>query len=150
MWCNNDMIGMRAIEYNSTLARGRTPVDFTISVGVSGLELCTIEEKKSSVLELSMESEIPPHDLVSLASYFDNVDLLVGLLPLSAAVVSDVVNKKHSHTTQSAVHYGLLSWGRIKPEEVTFQALIDIAHKLTREDIVRNIKEYFYKNYRNM
>ncbi len=94
-----------------------------------------------------MESEIPPHDLVSLASYFDSVELLVDLLRLSPADKSDVKAKAHTHNTQTAVHYGFLCWRKGKPEEVTFQALVDIARKLTREDIVRNIGEYFNKNY---
>ena len=91
-----------------------------------------------------LESEIPLCDLVSLASYFDDVDLLVALLPLSTSDKSDVGNKL---TTQSAVLHCFECWRRIKPEEVTFQALIDIAHTLTREDIVRDIKEYFNDKY---
>ena len=89
---------------------------------------------------LKLESEIPLHDLVSLADYFNDVDLLVALLPLSASDKSDVGNKP---TTQTAVLHCLECWRKIKPAEVTFQGLVDIAHTLTREDIARNIKEYF-------
>ncbi len=82
-----------------------------------------------------------------MAGCFDCVEKMLCLLPLSVCDEEDVRNKP---TTQTAVLHGFKCWKRRKPEEVTFQALIDIAHTLTREDIVRDIKEYFNHKYRSV
>ncbi|XP_064401366.1 uncharacterized protein LOC135347339 isoform X3 [Halichondria panicea] len=111
-------------------------------------ELDGIQEsstKRSSGLAVNSYSmEIPSHDLVYLADFFDCVDFLVDLLELTPAEKSDAAKKC---TTQTAVHFCLSCWKKREPEKATFQALLDIVRKLKRGDIFRNIKRYFDENY---
>ena len=93
--------------------------------------------------------EIPSHDLVYLASFFDCVDFLVDLLELTPAEKSDAM-KKDNTSAQKAVLYCLSCWKKREPEKATFQALLDIVRKLKRGDIVRNIEGYFHKYYLNV
>ncbi len=88
--------------------------------------------------------EIPSHDLVYLADFFDCVDFLVDLLELTPSEKSDAAKKG---TTQTAVHFCLSCWKKREPEKATFQALLGIVRKLKRGDIARNIETYFRENY---
>ena len=88
----------------------------------------------------TLDSEIEQHDLIFLASYFDQIELFLDQLGLTGGEKDDI--KKKCDTTQLKMTEALSLWRKHDPTKATFRELINITQNLRRGDIARDIEQY--------
>ena len=90
----------------------------------------------------TIDSEIKQRDLIFLASFFDDVELYLGVLELPPHEQADVRTIVSKHGTQVGVANLLSLWRRRDPSAATFRVLLDIVRSLKKEQIADRILSY--------
>ena len=95
-----------------------------------------------SVNSDQLDCEIEERDIVCLAEYFDNVELYVSVLGLTAAEQVDV-RQMQVQGNQIAMIKCLSLWRRHNPSAATLRTLLEILLKLKKEEIASRVCKYY-------
>ena len=98
---------------------------------------------KHGVTDKQLDREIAQDDLAPVAVHFDDVELYLNPLKLTASEQADVRRETYlSRSNQVAVINCLSIWRGHEPSEATFRALIRILLDLGKEEIATKICQY--------
>ena len=92
----------------------------------------TIEELKAykKVTDSQLDTEIEEEDMILLAAYFNNVELLCVQLHLTPADKQDAQNRASQFDIQTGVDKALRLWRKPNPGAATYRALVEIALRM--------------------
>ncbi len=98
---------------------------------------------KHGVTDEQLDREIEQDDLAPVAMHFDDVELYLNPLKLTASEQADVRQENYlSRSNQGAVINCLSIWRGHEPSKATFRALIRILLDLRKEKIATKICQY--------
>ncbi len=94
-----------------------------------------------------LDCEVNASDFPVLATYFNNIELYVDVMGLSASEQADVRRLVQEIGTQAAMITCLNCWRNHNPVNATYRVLLSILSKLHEMQIAKEVCQYWQLNY---
>ena len=92
-----------------------------------------------------LDFEIKDEDVTYLAEHFDNVELYLKVMGLTASEQADVRRMAHVHGNQVAIAECLSLWRQHDPPTATLRKLLEVLVNLKKEEVATKICRHLMK-----